>query len=86
MLQKDEGSDHRKVNSQTRVEKIVVSSHPQTRLYLRIYLTFLSLQSLPKCSKNAKSWLEPTTEHLVGRQGQLRGAQVHAMLLSDQKG
>ena len=26
------------------------------------------------------------TEHLVGRQDQLRGAQVHAMHLSDQKG
>jgi len=25
-------------------------------------------------------------EHLVGRQGQPRGAQVHAMPLSDQKG
>ena len=25
-------------------------------------------------------------EHLVGRQGQPRGAQVHAMYLSDQKG
>jgi len=25
-------------------------------------------------------------EHLVGRQGQARGAQLHAMLLSDWKG
>ena len=40
----------------------------------------------PCCSRNAKSQLEPVIEHLVGRQGQPRGAQVHAMHLSDQKG
>jgi len=33
-----------------------------------------------------KSGLELVIEHLVGRQGQPRGAQVHAMLLSDEKG
>ena len=38
------------------------------------------------CSGNAKPWPEPVIEHLVGRQGQPRGAQVHAMHLSDQKG
>ena len=37
------------------------------------------------CSRNAKSWLEAVIEHLVRRQGQPRGAQVHAMFLSDQK-
>ena len=37
-------------------------------------------------SKNAKSQLETVIEHLVGRQGQPRGAQLHAMHLSDQKG
>ena len=35
---------------------------------------------------NAKSWLEPVIEHLGRRQGQARGAQVHAMNLSDWKG
>ena len=30
-------------------------------------------------SRNAESWLEPVIEHLVGRQSQPRGAQVHAM-------
>jgi len=39
-----------------------------------------------RCSRNAKSWPEPLIEHLVGRQGQPRGAQVCAMKLSDQKG
>jgi len=38
------------------------------------------------CSGNAKSWLELVIEHLVGRQGQPRGPQVHVMHLSDQKG
>ena len=38
------------------------------------------------CSGNAKSQLEPVIEHLVGRQGQLRGAQVHTVQLSDRKG
>jgi len=38
------------------------------------------------CSRNAKSWLEAVIEHLVERQGQLRGAQVLAVHLSDQKG
>jgi len=31
------------------------------------------------CSGNAKSQLETMIEHLVGRQGQRRGAQVHAI-------
>jgi len=35
------------------------------------------------CSRNAKSQLEAVTEHLVGRQGQRRGAQLYAMHLSD---
>ena len=35
------------------------------------------------CSGNAKSGLLPVMEHLVGGQGQLRGAQVHAMYPSD---
>ena len=34
----------------------------------------------------SKSQSEPVTEHPVGRQGQHRGAQVHAMYLSEQKG
>ena len=38
------------------------------------------------CSGNAKSQLETVIEHLVGRQDQPRGAQVHAVYLSDQKG
>jgi len=38
------------------------------------------------CSRNAKSQLETMIEHLMGRQGQPRGAQVHAMYLSDWKG
>ena len=37
------------------------------------------------CSGNAKSGPEAVIEHLVGRQGQPRGAQVRAMLLSDRK-
>ena len=32
------------------------------------------------------SWLELVIEHLVGRQGQPRGAQVQATYLSDRKG
>jgi len=38
------------------------------------------------CSRNAKSRPEAVIEHLVGRQGQTRGAQVYAMHLSDWKG
>ena len=38
---------------------------------------------LHECSGNVKSQLEAVIEHLVGRQGQARGAQVHAMYLSD---
>jgi len=36
-----------------------------------------------QCSGNSKSRPKPVTEHLVGRQDQPRGAQVHAMHLSD---
>jgi len=39
-----------------------------------------------RCSRNAESQLEAVIEHLVGRQGQPRGAQVQAMYLSDWKG
>jgi len=39
-----------------------------------------------RCGGNAKSRLEAVIEHLVGRQGQPRGAQVNAMYLSDWKG
>ena len=38
------------------------------------------------CRGNAESQLEPVIEHLVGRQGQPRAAQLHAMHLSDQRG
>ena len=38
------------------------------------------------CSRNAKSWPERVIEHQVGKQGQPRGAQVHAMYLSDGRG
>ena len=38
------------------------------------------------CSGNAKLLLEAVMEHLVGRQGQPRGAQVHAVYLSDWNG
>ena len=39
-----------------------------------------------RCNRNADSQLESVVEHLVGRQGQPGGAQVHAMQLSDRKG
>ena len=35
------------------------------------------------CSGNAESRPKTVIEHLVGRQGQARGVQVHAMYLSD---
>ena len=38
------------------------------------------------CSRYAKSQPETVIEHLVGKQDQPRGAQVHAVHLSDQKG
>ena len=38
------------------------------------------------CSGNDESQPEAVIEHLVRRQGQRRGAQVHAMLLSDWEG
>jgi len=37
-------------------------------------------------SRNAKSQPDPVFEHLVGRQSQDKGAQLHAMRLSDWKG
>ena len=37
------------------------------------------------CSRNTKSWPEAVIEHLMGRQGQPRGAQLYAVHLSDQK-
>ena len=43
-------------------------------------------KKLRTCSGSAKSWPEAVIEHLVGRQGQPRGAQLHVMYLSDQKG
>ena len=46
----------------------------------------LLLVKLTCCSGNAKSQLEAVTEHLVGRQGQTRGAQVQAMQLNGRKG
>ena len=39
-----------------------------------------------RCSRNTKSELEAVIEHLVGRQGQLRGVQVQPVYLSDWKG
>ena len=38
-----------------------------------------------QCSGNAKSWPEMVIEHLVEKQGQPSGAQVHTMHLSDWK-
>ena len=45
-----------------------------------------SVSNITGCSRNAESWLELVIEHLQGRQGQPRGAQVHTVHLSDQKG
>ena len=38
------------------------------------------------CSRNAESQLEAAIEHLVGRQRQPRGAQLHAVYWSDRRG
>jgi len=38
------------------------------------------------CGGNEKSQAEAVMEHLMGRQGQPEGAQVHAMYLSDGRG
>ena len=43
--------------------------------YLSVHVYFIA----NKCSGNAKPWPETVIEHLVGRQGQRRGYQVHAM-------
>jgi len=48
-----------------------------------ILLILLSSHSLSDCSRNAELGPEAVFEHLEGRQGQARGAQVHAMHLSD---
>ena len=53
---------------------------------LYIYLFVLGWKEVWECSRNAKSQLEAVIEHLLGRQGQPRGARVHVMCLSDQKG
>ena len=49
-----------------------------------ILLSFQN-NSLRSCKGNAKSWVESVIEHLVGRQGQPKGAQVNATHLSDRK-
>ena len=48
-----------------------------------IILASAIITLVQKCCGNAKTQLEPVIEHLVGRQGQSRGAQVHATHLSD---
>jgi len=54
-------------------------------LYCQTILELVKQCTYAKC-RNAKSWLEALIEHLLGRQGQPKGAQVYAMHLSDQKG
>jgi len=54
-----------------------------TKVSLHSHVCFYSNQL---CSGNGESGLEPVIEHLAGRQGQLMGAQVHAVHLSDLKG
>jgi len=41
--------------------------------------TLIMLSGDEGCTGNAESWPEAVMEHLVGRQGQPRGAQLHAM-------
>ena len=55
-------------------------------LHKRLNLEHKNFAIIWQCSRNAKSWLETVIEHLVGRQGQGGGAQVHAMHLSNRKG
>ena len=50
-----------------------------------VYQTQIYIFILEYCGGNAKSWLKAVIEHLVGRQGQARGAQVHATDLNDWK-
>jgi len=45
-----------------------------------------SNMTLIVCRGNAKLWLEAVIEHLVGRQGQPRGAQGYAMHVRDWPG
>ena len=53
---------------------------------MRRYFSGSKAHHNSRCSRNAKSWPEPVIEQLVGRQGQHRGAQVHAVCLTDQHG
>jgi len=64
--------------SEKKLPSIVIQSKRNERFLL--YLSILS-----SCSRNAKSWPEAVIEHLVGRQGQPRGAQVGAVHLGDWK-
>jgi len=43
------------------------------------------METFVNCSGNAESQLGAVIEHLVGRQGQPRGAQVQVVCLIDQK-
>ena len=52
---------------------------------LKIYI-HCDFEPLPPCSENGESRPEAVIEHLVGRQGQPRGAQVHIMHLNDWNG
>jgi len=52
---------------------------------LWVLAEFLKIHNV-LCSGNARSWPEAVIEHLGERQGQPRGAEVHAMYLSDWKG
>ena len=56
--------------------------------FMSAYAEIIRGQEFPLtcCSGNAKSWPEAVIEHLVERQGQHRGAQVHTMHLSDWEG
>jgi len=65
---------------------IILKKEWQIR-FLDYFLNLIGLVILfCVCSGSAKSGLEAVIEHLVGRQGQPRGSQVHAMYLSDWKG
>ena len=60
---------------------------PSARTTRSVQAKMFSFKSFVQtCSGNAESQLEAVIEHLVGRQGQPRGAQVHAMQLRDRKG
>ena len=55
------------------------------RTFLGTCCKFTDTVQVCICSGNAESQPEAVMEHLVGRQGQPRGAQVHAMCLIDWK-